>query len=228
MRLLFRPLGEWPRPKTTHPDRSPFTASWSDTVPLLEREIGYLILRSKPEVLIQVDAPEGAMRLDGGLRADARTNFHGVMISFESKFGPQSYLCDKYLVPHHARRGDPNWIANARAIALGLEALRRVDRYGISDSGQQYTGWKALGPGIPLDGPKMTIEEAARFIAVHSSAIEITTDAWRLLLDDQSLVKARYRDAAAKLHPDVCGGDRTMFDQLTEARNLLLKIHANS
>lgn len=221
MRLLFRPLGEWPRPKTKHPDRSPFTNGWSDTVTLLEREIGYLIVKSKPEVLIQVDAPEGAMRLDGGIRADARVKFHGVIISFESKFGPQSFMCDKYNMANWANRGDSPWKDNARAIALGLEALRKVDRYGITDSGQQYTGWRALNPGTPLGPVKMTIEDAARFIAKHSSAIEIQTDAWRILLDDKDLVKARYRDAAAKLHPDA-GGDSALFTQLREARDLLL------
>lgn len=221
MRLLFRPLGEWPRPKTTHPDRSPFTNGWSDTLVLLEREIGYVILKSKPEVLIQVDAPEGAMRLDGGIRADARVKFHGVMISFESKYGPQTYMCDKYSAPNWANRGESPWKDNARAIALGLEALRRIDRYGISNNGQQYTGWKALGAGIPMPAAQMTADEAARIL--HDAAIPESYEVpVEVLLRDPDTVRLAYRAAAKRLHPDA-GGDPVLFAKICEARDLLLK-----
>ncbi len=40
------------------------------------------------------------------------------------------------------------WQHNVRSIALGLEALRAVDRYGISRRGEQYAGFRAaLTPG---------------------------------------------------------------------------------
>lgn len=222
MRLVFRPLGEWPRPKTAHPDRSPFTNGWSDTVTLLEREIGYLILKSKPEVLIQVDAPEGAMTLAGGIRADARVGFHGVMISFESKYGPQTYLCDKYSTASHKNSGDSPWKDNARAIALGLEALRRIDRYGISTSGQQYTGWKALGAGIPMPAAQMTVEDAARllFNAATPEAYEIGS--WKALLNNPNITNLAFKTAAKKIHPDA-GGDHALFAKLSEARDILLR-----
>ncbi len=35
------------------------------------------------------------------------------------------------------------WQHNVRSIALGLEALRAVDRYGISRRGEQYAGFRA-------------------------------------------------------------------------------------
>ena len=35
------------------------------------------------------------------------------------------------------------WQHNLRSIALGLEALRAVDRYGISRRGEQYAGFRA-------------------------------------------------------------------------------------
>lgn len=35
------------------------------------------------------------------------------------------------------------WQHNVRSIALGLEALRAVDRYGITRRGQQYAGFRA-------------------------------------------------------------------------------------
>lgn len=41
----------------------------------------------------------------------------------------------------------PTWQDNLRAIALGLDALRRVQRYGIVKEDEQYTGWKQLTGG---------------------------------------------------------------------------------
>jgi hypothetical protein len=44
------------------------------------------------------------------------------------------YACDRFW----------RWQHNLRAIALGLEALRLVERYGIGDAHQQYAGYRAL------------------------------------------------------------------------------------
>lgn len=37
-----------------------------------------------------------------------------------------------------------HWQDNLRAIALGMEALRKVARYGIVKGNEQYSGWKQL------------------------------------------------------------------------------------
>jgi hypothetical protein len=60
-------------------------------------------------------------------------------VSFESRHGPLEYATDVF----------DDWQDNVRAIALGLEALRRVDRYGIAKRGEQYRGWKQLEAGGP-------------------------------------------------------------------------------
>lgn len=39
-----------------------------------------------------------------------------------------------------------DWRHNVRSIALGLEALRAVDRYGISRRGEQYAGFRGALP----------------------------------------------------------------------------------
>ncbi len=88
--------------------------------------------------MLQIDIREQALRLDGGLRANARpVDFPGVRISFESKHGPLTYATDTHEF----------WQHNVRGIALGLQALRAVDRYGVTKRGEQYTGWKALPAG---------------------------------------------------------------------------------
>jgi hypothetical protein len=60
-----------------------------------------------------------------------------VEVSFDSPHGRLVYATDVCEL----------WEHNVRAIALGLEALRAVDRHGISQRGQQYAGFRALTPG---------------------------------------------------------------------------------
>ena len=60
------------------------------------------------------------------------------MVAFESKHGPLKYATDVF----------DHWHANLRAIALGLEALRKVERYGITQRGEQYTGFRTWNSGI--------------------------------------------------------------------------------
>lgn len=133
MNITFRPLGTWSGAQTRRPERSRFKSHYSDTLELLRRELGQLGAR---EVVIQLDLTERDIRLDGLPRANARPGHQGVVIAFESKYGPLKYATDTF----------DDWQDNVRAIALGLEALRKVDRYSITKRGEQYTGWKALPP----------------------------------------------------------------------------------
>src|SRR5205807_7195892 len=98
---------------------------------------------------------ERDLRIDGEVRADARLKHPGVIVSFiHPQVGPVIFACDKWTT----------WQANARGIAKGLEALRLVDRYGITQSFEQYRGWKALPSGIPMPAGEMTVEEAAKYL----------------------------------------------------------------
>lgn len=136
MNVRFRPINHWP-PDFSRAKQSsdPFRASWSDTLGILQWELGWL---GSNEVVIEAGFRERDIRLDGWPRSDARQpDFPGVIISFESKHGPLRYGTDAF----------PRWQSNLRAIALGLEALRKVDRYGIGRRGEQYQGWKQLPSG---------------------------------------------------------------------------------
>lgn len=214
MILTFRPIKVWPegwRERRGRPT-TPFRASWSDTLELLDRELGALRARS---VTLQVDATERDCRLDGQLRADARVSHPGVIMTIEtSKLGSLIYATDRF----DGWSRSPGWQANVRAIALGLEALRRVERYGIAERGQQYAGYRELGSGIEL-GRAMTIEEAARLLC-DATADEIGEDP-----DDVDRVigvaESLYREAVKTAHPDR-GGDPELFRRLTAARDLLV------
>lgn len=136
MKFTFRPLTLFPPEFHAPPTFSnPFRAGYQDTLDLLMRELDKLQAR---EFVIEAGFREGDIRLDGLPRADARVPSHpGVVVSFDSKHGPLRYGTDAF----------PAWQANLRAIALGLEALRKVDRYGIGRRGEQYQGWRALPAG---------------------------------------------------------------------------------
>lgn len=136
--------------------------------------------------MIQLDLTDSEIRLDGLPRATAKPASPMVIVSFESRHGPLRYMTDVFL----------DWKANLRAIALGLEALRKVDRYGITKRGEQYRGWAALPAGA--DEEISTPEQAARFISEYSwQTIEADTPAEEIIF--------AYRRAAKRLHPDVAG-----------------------
>jgi hypothetical protein len=207
--VTFRPIDGWPgEPTPTHRRRrSRFEAPYSATLELLERELKHLGARL---VVIQLHLSEGDIRLDGLPRANARPTSPGVIVSFESRHGPLRYFTDVF----------DRWQDNLRAVALGLEALRKVDRYGISRRGEQYRGWRAIEGGGGEGSPR---ERAARFVLDHVPHSKASP---QKLLDDLAAgytdgLMSAYRVAAKRLHPDA-GGDPGMFERLQEARDLLL------
>jgi hypothetical protein len=207
-RFQIRPLGLWDRP-VTEPRASSarFRASWDDTVALLVDEVAQL---DGDLIVVQVDADPTDLRRDGMLRARAQVGFPGVKVSFQSRFGPLTYATDAY--EQQWSTAMPGWQANVRAITLGLEALRAVDRYGITRTGEQYRGWSAIA-ATPAES-EMTRAEAARVLADASGipAVELTSAA---------RVAAAYRAAARTAHPDA-GGNAAIFRLITKARDVLL------
>src|SRR4051812_2092573 len=126
MEIAYRPIGDdWVWEKTKHRQYSRFDTSWTSTIGLLKRELGQVHARVP---VIQIDLTERDFRNDGEIRANAKDpEFPGVIVAFEMpKVGALKYRCDMFMGTH---RG-PAWQQNVRAIALGLEALRKVERYG--------------------------------------------------------------------------------------------------
>lgn len=208
MRLVVRPIETWPGALTPERDREPsrFRARWQATVDLLGREVANL---DGDEVVLQAAVTERDCRIDGWIRAGATPSHPGVIVSFESRHGPLRYWTDRFGWggPSHL----PAWQANVRAIALGLEALRSVDRYGIGRAGEQYVGYRALGAGPGEDHQPMTRDEALWMLARHSGMTRP---------DVAECPDKAYRLAAHDLHPDR-GGDPDDFRRLGEARRLV-------
>lgn len=158
----------------------------------LERELRHLGVRTDSTVVIEAGYQESEIRLDGLPRANARPLDPAIIVSFESKFGPLRYGCDTFT----------EWVDNLRAIALALEALRAVDRYGVTKRGEQYAGWKAL------PASSQSADEALTFL-VSVTGLARSND-----------VQMLYRAAAQRLHPDK-GGKREMWDRLQKAKQVL-------
>lgn len=192
-------LGSWGRPITRNrASAHRFSASWSATMELLTSEIEKLGV--KGTIAVRIDVQRGDIRQDGMLRARASVGFPGVVVSFESRYGPLSYATDEY----------DSWQANVRAIALSLQALRAVDRYGVSKSGEQYAGWRAIENGAAA--PEFaSADEAVRWLREVVDVPGVEGLSVKLLL----------RAAARALHPDANGGDHTAWKRWDSARQLI-------
>jgi hypothetical protein len=130
--VTFRPLDR-PPAAIGGTRRSPFTASWSSTVELLARELRMLAPKT---TIMEIDLRDIDFRNDGLPRADRHARTPGIVLTMiRTRHGHDL----RYEVVEFDR-----WHDNVRAIALGLEALRAVDRYGVTRRGEQYAGWKAL------------------------------------------------------------------------------------
>lgn len=210
-RYEIRPLGPWTGPVTEdRQSAARFRAHWSATLQDLEHEVGLL---GAQMVVIQIDVTEGELRRDGMLRANAKVGFPGVRISFDSVYGPLTYATDRYEARYYS--DPPSWQANVRAIVLGLEALRAVDRYGITRTGEQYRGWTAIEASTGEF--TMTRAQAADLLIddlPDLTAVQVMTD--------PDAARRAYLRLAQKHHPDR-GGDTELFRRLTAARDLLTR-----
>jgi hypothetical protein len=177
VQVIYGPLERWDRRVDAARPRAPFRAPYQATLDLLEREVRMLNGR---RVVVELAITEADLRNDGQPYAGTKTRHPGVTVAFESKHGPLKYTADKFAT----------WQENLRAIALGLEALRKVDRYGMTSRGEQYAGWKALPMG---DGP--SVERGRTIIREHGSV----------------------RAALMATHPDQ-GGDAALFADVQAAR----------
>lgn len=232
-RLIWRPIDRWPRAQTVNRETHNFKSTekvyedgknyatykrkevpWTQTRDDLLRE---LRLIGVEEAQLQLAITENDLRIDGEIKANARLKHPGVILSFiHPEVGAVLFACDRWTT----------WQANARGVAKGLEALRLVDRYGITQSFEQYTGWKALPSGVPMPaagGSQMTVDEAAEYLIAkaHPTASDPPYAAQRVI-EDGDLRERIYRQGAKRLHPDV-GGSHEEWTRFEEAKRMLDK-----
>lgn len=193
----FVPIERWPGAVTPgyQQKSAPFRASYPDTLDLLESELNKIHAKG---ILIQAYFYRKDIRNDGWPRASARPSKQGVIVTFEKHswsggkavISTMSLPCDRFKV----------WEDNLRAIAKSLEALRMVDRYGVTRNNEQYRGFTALPPAEDKDSRMAAIE----FLSQHTN--------WSISQVEKDLNGA-YRSAARVLHPDKAG-THELFVQL--------------
>jgi hypothetical protein len=167
----------------------------------LDRELTAISAR---DVVVQIDIKGGRRHLrtsDTYPLADAAVNTPAIVLTFTRNKVPYTFACD------HFRR----WQDNLRAIVLGLEGLRRMERYHIAQAGDQYRGWQALPASTTT---ALSTDAAANVLANRSSA------APGAIVKDREVARQAYREAAAKVHPDR-GGLTIDFQLVQEAKRVL-------
>lgn len=182
---------QWPvgYPRADRPKRSAFkNPTLGKTVDLVIREVARLVgefYPSRMELNISSNVP---LRNDGLPRADyLRSNIKdkGVAVYFKYNDKDVVMCCDKWDTVE----------SNLHAIYLSIEALRSIDRWGVSDFiDRSFTGFKAL--------PETTVINW-REVLCHPKTFKEAQDIYR------SLAKTR--------HPDTIGGSSEKFHELNEA-----------
>lgn len=205
----------WPGKRTDSwaRQRSKFKTMWTKMMSELEREVRML---NGDNVVLRLEVSQRDIRLDGMLRADARPRDPGVVVQFRAKKLSGSptlyYRCDAFSW----------WQDNLNAIVKGLEALRMVDRYGVTPTGEQYAGFKALPSGGSTSAT-LTTSSAAELLARYTTDGDSSA-----ILSDASAAKAAVRSAIYRTHPDRNNGDRLAFDNVDAARKVLTAHHGVS
>lgn len=197
--LTVRPIRN---PPATGGRHAQFRASFPQTLRLLRSELKHL---DAQRVVLEADLRERDLRLDGLPRADARLASPAIALSFESPHGPLRYATGEYR----------DWTDNLRAIALSLEALRAVDRYGVSKRGEQYKGWAQLPQSTDPADQIVTEEQAWRVIAQAAGFPPDSSPLLNGISEDLAV-----RQALRKTHPDT-GGTDLAFRQVMRAKEVL-------
>ena len=142
--MTLRPIHQWPGELTRTRRASAFSAKFSDTLELLRKELRLLEPQSRyyPKTVLQIAMDEKDFRLDGMPRAGAKAQHPGVILTIYPNAKEASELtfpCDTFLT----------WQDNLRAIALTLEALRKVNRYGCPSRDNSTVGGEPSDRGRP-------------------------------------------------------------------------------
>ncbi len=177
---------------------SSFSAKPTSTHGVLRRELDHLKAEDRT---LYVAIAAGHFRRDGRPRADAVVTAPGVVLSFLSGDRRYEYVADRLRTQHE----------NLRAIALTLEHLRAVDRYGLTGNRQQYDGFAAI------EAPRASAPQGFSSVAsvrewlLDLAGLEPSSGARNALL---------IRRAKRDTHPDH-GGDTIAFQRVLDAEKYL-------
>jgi len=148
MRADWRTLPAWPHPAAEKTRPSLFRTSWERSLEKLAEEVER---SGGDDLLISIVATPDQLSLAGRPRAGLKVLYRGVEVSFEREDQRVAFHVDAF----------PHLHDNIHAIALTLEALRAVDRYGATTGAEQYAGFAMLGAGaVDPDHGRRLVEAA--------------------------------------------------------------------
>lgn len=205
LRIPIKPIITWPGRRNENPISSPFRSTYSQTVNLIDTELDHAKAVNDSWFIQMFVRPED-IRNDGELRSKAKPAAPGIIFTFErftgegQKTAAVSFPCDRFW----------DWKDNLRAIALSMQALRRVERYGVFKYADIINRL-----GLPEASGSTSRFDAAAFISKHSGVSESD-------ILDRGMINIAFKRAAVKLHPDnLHNGSEELFRQLTEAKTVL-------
>lgn len=198
--MTVGPIREWPGAYTRSRRPSPFRYGGKPvklTTTLGDLDTELRALRAKRvELLVAIDPAK--FRRDGRPYANAQADHPGIILSFEiPDVGPVSYPCDTFTT----------WEDNLRAVTLALQALRKVDRYGVTKHGEQYRGFLAIEATAAPAG-FATADAALAWLADFTGLVNLDGSALR--------PRVALREAQRLTHPDH-GGDANLFQRVSLA-----------
>lgn len=214
--IIIKPISNWIGAETKTPGNSQFRNTYSDTKKILEFELGKLNAVASSVQLEMFIKPEELLLNGTALRAHVKPYKPGVVLSFSiitrrlknnqtgeitNETKTLSYPCDTF----------NDWQDNVRAIALSLEKLRSVARYGVF----KYEDMISRLALPSAEGKLSGADTALLFLVRHSNFTMSELGTW-------ANKKQAYIDALHKLHPDKTGGATTEdFHRLQDARRIL-------
>lgn len=184
----------WKRTIAGHRKRATFQQGFAAARDGLVRQLEML---GAANGMITSDLP---MRADGLPYANGRADDPGIAVWFVLDGKERVFACDKWT--GHA--------ANMRAIALSIQAIRGLDRWGASDLVTRvFAGFNALPPGGDQESTKRPWREVLGVVVAN---VEDLADSQRSL----QAVRMAHRNLIRKHHPDL-GGDHAIAAELNAA-----------
>lgn len=121
----------------------------------------------------------------------------GVAVYFKMNKKDRVLACDRYTTV----------AGNVAAIAAHIDALRRIDRYGVGSLDQAFAGYDALPP------PGATNRPPWRKVLGIAEGVLLT----------EGIVQHFYKLKAREFHPDTPGGSHEAMAQINAARDMGLE-----
>lgn len=228
MTLTYGSIRDWPG--AAKPPRAPaiFKMKYSDSKALLRRELQRVGAR---DARLALDIRQGDLTTSGEVYADVKPLTSRVLLTFTRSVAGAlrslQFPCWQYLA----------WQHNMHAIALTLEALRAVERYGATTGDQQWKGFAALGSGddagraINTQALALSPERAARILVEShptmggSNAVGVDVLARAMLDRDASAsMMTLAHESRSHAHPDRSGNDG-LFATVNAAFQVLQRYH---